>query len=78
MDFAFDESGLDVSGPTFFTHNDWSNFQSVIEDIKTFTFCPSNSQMVVVPKRCFADGSQIEALRQLLRAHFSGNLSLKR
>lgn len=75
--FAFDESGLDTFGPTFCAHHEWSNFQAVMEDSKIFTLCPSNSQMVIVPKRCFAAVSQIEALRQLLRTHFSGKLSLK-
>lgn len=77
LEFAFDESGLDTSGPTFRNHHEWSNFRSITEDSRIFLFCPSSSQMVVVPKRFF-DGSQIEALRQLLRARFTGKLSLKR
>lgn len=75
--FAFDESGLDTSGPTFSAHHEWSNFQSVIEDSKIFMLCPSNSQMVIVPKRCFTAASQVEALCQLLRTHFPGKLSLQ-
>lgn len=78
LEFAFDESGLHTSGLTFSNHHDWCNFQSVIEDSKIFLFCPSNSQMVIAPKRCFAGISQIEALRQILRTHFHGKLSLKR
>ena len=78
LEYAFDESGLDSSGSTFHNHHEWSNFRSVIEDSKIFLFCPSSSQMVVVPKRFFSDVSQIEALRQLLRTRISGKLSLKR
>lgn len=78
LEFAFDETGLSTSGLTFSNHHDWCNFQSVIEDSKIFVFCPSNSQMVIAPKRCFASDTQIEALRQLLRTHFHGKLSLKR
>ena len=78
LEYAFDESGLDAGGPTFSNHHDWGNFQSVIEDSKIFLFCPSNSQMVIVPKRFFASDAQIESLRQLLRSHFAGKLSLKR
>jgi hypothetical protein len=33
--------------------------------------------MVIVPKRSFADASQVIALRELLRTHFHGKLSLK-
>jgi hypothetical protein len=78
LEFAFDETGLDTSGLTFSNHHDWCNFQSVIEDSKIFLLCPSNSQMVIVPQRCFANNTQIEALRQILRTHFHGRLSLKR
>ena len=78
LEFAFDESGMDACGPTFANHQDWCNFQSVVEDSKIFVFCPSNSQMVIVPKRCFTGPSQIEALLQLLRTQFTGKLSLKR
>ena len=77
MEFVIDQTGLSISGPTFSSHNDWCNYQAVIEDSKIFLFCPSNSQMVVLPKRCFANDSQIETLRQLLRANYRGKLSLK-
>lgn len=75
--YSFDSSGLEASGPRFAFHHDWCNFQSVIESSKIFLFCPSNAQMVIVPKRSFTDADQITALRQLLRTHFQGKLSLK-
>jgi len=78
LQFSFDESGLEGSGPTCINRHDWSNFQSVLEDSRMFLLCPSNSQILVVPKRCFANDAQIETLRQLLRSHFTGKLSLKR
>jgi len=78
LQFSFDESGLEASGPTMINRHNWCNFQSALEDSKMFLFCPSNSQILVVPKRFFANHTQIETLRQLLRAHFTGKLSLKR
>jgi len=77
IEYSFDAHGLEGSGPTFAFHHDWCNFQSVIEGSKIFLFCPSNAQMVIVPKRSFTDATQITALRQLLRSHFQGKLSLK-
>jgi hypothetical protein len=75
--YTFYPSGLEGAGPTHATHHDWCNFQSVIESSKIFVFCPSNAQMIIVPKRSFADATQITALRQLLRTHCQGKLSLK-
>lgn len=77
INFTFDAAGLEARGNTFFFHNDWCNFTSIIEDSKIFLFCPSTSQMLVVPKRAFSDLSQISALRQILRGSYSGKLSLK-
>jgi len=78
LELSFDESGIEACGPTLINRHNWSNFQSVIEDSKMFMFCPSNSQMLLAPKRFFANDTQIETLRQLLRTHFTGKLSLKR
>jgi hypothetical protein len=75
--YSFGPSGLEASGSTFAFHHDWCNFRSVIEGSKIFVFCPSNAQMIVVPKRSFTDAPQIAALRQLLRAHVQAKLSLK-
>jgi len=75
--YTFGASGLDGVGLTHAFHHDWGNFQSVIEGSKIFVFCPSNAQMVIVPKRSFADAAQINELRQLLRSHYQGKLSLK-
>ena len=75
--YSFGSSGLESSGSTFAFHHDWGNFQSIIEGSKILVFCPSNAQMMIVPKRSFADANQISALRQLLKTHFHGKLSLK-
>jgi hypothetical protein len=76
--YSFGVSGLDSNGSTFAFHHDWCNFQSVIEGSKIFVFCPSNAQMLIIPKRSFTDAAQISALRELLKTHFLGKLSLKR
>jgi hypothetical protein len=75
--YTFDSSGLEYRASNAACHHDWCNFQSVIEGSKIFVFCPSNATMVIVPKRSFADASQVIALRELLRTHFHGKLSLK-
>lgn len=75
--YTFGASGLDGAGLTHAFHHDWGNFQAVIEASKIFVFCPSNAQMVIVPKRAFTDPGQISQLRQLLRSHYQGKLSLK-
>jgi hypothetical protein len=75
--YTFDPSGLEGAGATHAFHHDWCNFQSVIESSKIFVFCPSNAQMIIVPKRSFADPAQINELRQLLRTHCQSKLSLK-
>lgn len=77
IEYAFDKSGLESAGPTFSYHHDWCNFRSILEDSKIFLLCPSSSQMLIVPKRSFTDATQITALRQLLRTHYQGKLSLK-
>ena len=77
IQYAFCESGLEASGPTFSFHHDWGNFQSVIETSRIFLLCPSNSQMLVIPRRSFAGTSQLQAWRQILRTHYHGKLSLK-
>lgn len=77
IQYAFCESGLEAAGPTFSFHHDWGNFQSVMETSKIFLFCPSSSQMLVIPRGCFANESQIQIVRQILRTHYHGKLSLK-
>jgi len=77
IDYAFCESGLEASGPTFFYHHDWANFQAVMETSKMFLFCPSNSQMLVIPKRDLSDISNVQALREILKSCYHGKLSLK-
>jgi hypothetical protein len=77
VEYAFGESGLDGVGSTFSFHHDWCNFRSIIEDSKLFLFCPSNSQVIVVPKRSFANPSQIQKLRDILKNNYTGKLSLK-
>jgi hypothetical protein len=76
--YTFDSSGLEYRASNSACHHDWCNFQSVVEGSKIFVFCPSNAQMIIVPKRSFADAGQIIGLRELLRTHFRGKLSLKR
>lgn len=76
IEYRFDHSGLEGSGPSFAFRHDWGNFQSILEDSKMFLLCPSNSQMLVIPKRCFAGEAQIEMLRELLRKCYPGKLSL--
>jgi len=75
--YTFGASGLDGAGLTHAFHHDWGNFLAVIEASKIFVFCPSNAQMVIVPKRSFTDPAQISQLRQLLKTHYQGKLSLK-
>jgi hypothetical protein len=75
--YAFGASGLDGAGLTHAFHHDWGNFQAVIEGSKIFVFCPSSAQMVIVPKRSFAAPARIIELRQLLKTHYQGKLSLK-
>jgi len=77
IEYAFCESGLEASGPTFFYHHDWANFQAVIETSKIFLFCPSNSQMLVIPKRALIDISKVQALQMILKSCYRGKLSLK-
>jgi hypothetical protein len=77
VNYAFGESGLDAVGSAFSFHYDWCNFRSIIEDSKLFLFCPSNSQVIVVPKRSLANISQIQTLRELLKSNYKGKLSLK-
>lgn len=76
--YTFDSSGLEYHASNSACHHDWCNFQSVIEGSKIFVFCPSNATMIIVPKRSFADATQVMELRELLRTHFHGKLSLKR
>jgi hypothetical protein len=76
--YTFDSSGLEYRASNSACHHDWCNFQSVIEGSKIFVFCPSNATMIIVPKRSFADATQVMELRGLLRTHFHGKLSLKR
>jgi hypothetical protein len=75
--YFFGSSGLEAFGPTFSFHHAWCNFQSIIETSKLFLFCPSNAQMIILPKLSFTDPAQLVSLRQLLRDHFRGKLSLK-
>ena len=75
--YLFDSSCLEAFGPTFSFHHDWCNFQSIIETSKLFLFCPSNAQMIILPKRSFTDSAQLASLRQLLKTHFRGKLSIK-
>ncbi len=77
IEYAFCESGLEASGPTFFFHHDWGNFQAVIETSKMFLFCPSDSQMLVIPKTALIDISNVQALRTILKSCYRGKLSLK-
>jgi hypothetical protein len=77
MQFAFCETGLEGFGPTLAFHQDWQNYQSVIETSRAFLFCPSNSRMLVIPKRALTEGAKIETLRILLKTHYHGKLSLK-
>ena len=76
--YTFDSSGLEYLASNSACRHHWCNFQSVIEGSKIFVFCPSNATMIIVPKRSFADATQVMELRELLRTHFHGKLSLKR
>ncbi|MGB7845924.1 MAG: YcxB family protein [Candidatus Acidiferrum sp.] len=77
IEYSFQPSGLEATGPSSFFHHDWCNFISVNEDSRMFIFYPSDAQFLVVPKRSFADSLQIDALRNLLRTSYPGKLKLK-
>jgi hypothetical protein len=75
--YSFGDSGVDINGPTFFFHYDWSNFHTVMENSHAILLCPSKSQVSVIPKRCFASPSHLDSMRALIRSKFTGKVHLR-
>jgi hypothetical protein len=75
--YSFADSGMDVSGATFFFHHDWCNFHAALENSHAILLCPSSSQMNVLPKRCFTSPSQLDSLRALIRSRVTNKVHLR-
>jgi hypothetical protein len=67
------ECRTDTSSSTF----QWQAFQMIRETKGQFLLYYQKYMALVLPKRCFATQSEIEALRQLIRTQFSGRTVLR-
>jgi len=74
--YSFGDGGMDVSGATFFFHHDWCNFHAALENGHAILLCPSNSEMNIIPKRCFCSPSQLDSLRRLVRSRVTNKVNL--
>ena len=74
--YVFSENGMDVVAPGASGHNDWSTIHRVVETPRALMIYPSKSIMCLVPKRSFADYGSFATVRQLIRTHVSGKVSL--
>lgn len=70
--YVFSNDGIHVSMETSGSQVPWSNLSQVRETKRWFLFYVRKNVAFILPKDCFADGADIESLRQLVRASFSG------
>jgi hypothetical protein len=55
----------------------WSTLVMIRETKKSFVFYSAKNRGFVIPKRCFADESEIETLRELIRNSFTGRTAYR-
>jgi hypothetical protein len=55
----------------------WTLFLRIIETRKVFVFMQTTKSGTYIPKRCLSNPQDILALRQLIRANFTGKKTLR-
>ena len=71
MRYVFSSSGIYIVGPVSNAELQWKAIVKVIETKSTFLLFPVVNVAHVLPKRCFADADDIDAMRELLRTNIS-------
>ncbi len=67
------ECRTDISSTTF----QWQAFQMIRETKGQFLLYYQKYMALLLPKRCFATQSEVEAVRQLIRTQFTGRTALR-
>jgi hypothetical protein len=66
--YTFTGDAIDIRASSGDAHLNWTAFAEVVETRRQFLLYPQRAVAYVLPKRCFADATDVHAFRQLLRS----------
>jgi hypothetical protein len=67
FEVTFTQQGIHFSTPTIDSHIDWTFYHYVLEDDQLFLLVYGKWMYSVIPKRAFANASERDAFRDLMR-----------
>ena len=75
--FHLSPEAFEASCPKVSTRIIWTTFYRIRETGEAFLFCLGPRKAILIPRRCLADETQIQALRNLVRAQCGEKAKLR-